>query len=609
MSRKSGGTASPTTVNPYRFFINAIDVVLRSKPGKIHHGAGGSWSREAVVYNMFVRSSTAFDHDGNGTIDLPAGKSGWRETGTFLKAIALLPYIRSLGVNTIHLLPITSIGSDGKKGSLGSPYAIKNPYELDSHLSEPNAGVGAEEEFKAFVEGAHRLGMRVLVEFVFRTSAKDGDWIQEHPEWYYWIRADIEDRVESHDETRYGNPHFTDDEMRGIFDMVHNWNFRHLPHPHDIYRDMFTPSPARESIIKSNGKWIGRLPDNTRVRIPGAFADWPPNDAQPAWSDVTYLKLYDHPGFNYIAYNTIRMYDEELARPEHANASLWDKVAGIVPYYQTSFGIDGVMIDMGHALPMELKQEMIRRARAIDPGFAFWDENFSVSEHSVREGYNAVIGYQWIDQHHPDRFKNLLRRFAGEGFPLPFFATPESHNTPRAAARSGGIRYSKYAWAVSNFLPAIPFIHSGFELGETLPVNTGLDFSAEALKEYRSEELPLFSEHAYPWTNAHQMTDWIRHVSAVRRKFQQLIMDPHPGSFVHLESGEPDIIAFARTRAKGPRLLVVANSSMEHSRKFNLKWETKKHSLTDLLTKEKISVRDTLIHGLLTPGQVAVLEV
>ena len=59
-----------------------------------------------------------------------------------------------------------------------------------------------------------------------------------------------------------------------------------------------------------DGRWVGVLDDGTRVRIPGAFADWPPDDNQPPWTDVTYLRMYDHPDFNYMAYNTIRMYDE-----------------------------------------------------------------------------------------------------------------------------------------------------------------------------------------------------------------------------------------------------------------------------------------------------------
>ena len=75
------------------------------------------------------------------------------------------------------------------------------------------------------------------------------------------------------------------------------------------------------------------------------------------------------------------------------NRPLWDRIVGIIPYYQKEFHIDGVMIDMGHALPMELKAEMVRTAREHNPDFAFWDENFSVTRKSREEGYNAVFGF------------------------------------------------------------------------------------------------------------------------------------------------------------------------------------------------------------------------
>ena len=44
------------------------------------------------------------------------------------------------------------------------------------------------------MEAAHRLGLRVVVEFVFRTAAKDGDWVKEHPEWMYWIKESVPPR-------------------------------------------------------------------------------------------------------------------------------------------------------------------------------------------------------------------------------------------------------------------------------------------------------------------------------------------------------------------------------------------------------------------------------
>jgi len=593
------------------YYLNALHAIMRQRATKISGGPGGTWTRDAVIYNMFVRSTCAFDHDGNGKLDLPLNKDGWRETGTFLKALALLPYVKSLGANTIHLLPVTSIGSDGNKGTLGSPYAIKNPYTLDPNLNEPKAMLNVDEEFRWFVQAAHHLGMRVVVEFVFRTSSKDGDWVKEHPEWYYWITADVEDREPgSFDEGKYGTPIFTQDELREIKGKVEHHDFSNLPPPHRSYLDMFTSPPRIEQVKLEGGRYIGTLDDGTRVRIPGAFADWPPDDSQPPWSDVTYLKMYDHPDFNYIAYNTIRMYDSRLARMENINRPLWEKIAGIIPHYQRDFGIDGVMIDMGHALPMELKHEMIRRARSIDPDFAFWDENFSVTARSVEEGYNAVIGYQWADQHHPQKFKAMLRQFQNGGFPLPFFATPESHNTPRAASRDGGITYARYAWAIGNFIPAIPFIHSGFEVGEPFPVNTGLDFTKEELTRLPSETLPLFSDGSYSWLNAKEFTAWVRTVSLVRRKYRSLIVRPEPETFHWIEGEPPEIIAFVRKSVQEKsKLLVVGNSNLHQPSQYAITIETRKRKLIDLLSGSTCSVVDGIVAGQLKPGEVIVCKI
>src|SRR5262249_25091842 len=162
------------------------------------------------VYNLFPRVTTAFDHSADGHLQIGPTADGWRETGTLLKCIALLPYIRNMGFNTVHLLPITAIGQDGKKGTLGSPYAIRNPYQLDGNLDEPALGLTPDQLFGGFVEAAHLLGLRVIMEFVLRTASKDGDWIKEHPDWFYWIRADIPDRIRrgSGQLGSYGNPVF-----------------------------------------------------------------------------------------------------------------------------------------------------------------------------------------------------------------------------------------------------------------------------------------------------------------------------------------------------------------------------------------------------------------
>ena len=183
-------------VNPCQFFVQKIDEILNFSlsSNEADYLKGEEWSRKAVVYNLFAHHTTAFDHSQKGHLESARSATGFRDTGTFLKTIALLPYIKSLGVNTLHLLPITTIGEDGRKGNLGSPYAIRNPFKLDENLSEPFLGMRVEDEFCGLVEAAHHLGMKVVVEFVFRTASKDSDWVKEHPGWFYWIKEFVEDR-------------------------------------------------------------------------------------------------------------------------------------------------------------------------------------------------------------------------------------------------------------------------------------------------------------------------------------------------------------------------------------------------------------------------------
>ena len=604
------GRGRSTAVDPYAFYLSAVRRARKAKPPRPGRPTGGEWTRNAVVYNMFVRTTSAFDHNGNGQLDLRVNSEGFRETGTFLKAIAMLPYIKRIGATTVHLLPITSIGHDGNKGSLGSPYAIRNPYDIDENLSEPSLGLDANVQFRAFVEAAHRMGLRIVVEFVFRTAAKDADWVKEHPEWMYWIRESVQVRDPQHpDESRYGSPIFTPEELERIHQEVREHRMGHLIPPHSVYRDFFTAPPASESVHKENGRYVGLLPDGTRVKIPGAFADWPPDDNQPPWGDVTYLRLYTHPEFNYIGYNTIRMYDTRLTQPEYVNRPLWDRIVGIVPHYQREFGIDGVMIDMGHALPMELKSEMVAVARKNDPDFAFWDENFSITQKSREEGYNAVFGYLWVDEHHPPRVRKFFGTLASEGFPIPYFGTPENHNTPRAASRPGGVAYARWAFVVNSFIPSVPFIHSGYELAERFPINTGLDFTPEQISRLPSENLPLFSEYGYDWLSKEEFSLFMKKVLAIRTKFLPVITDPAPSGFRVLHADNERILAFERSSAR-PRtaLTVIGNSDFAEAAEGTLRLGIDGKHVLDLLSGKKLTLQAGVLKVSLGPGECVVFN-
>jgi glycosidase len=601
------GLPDRRSVNPYRFFLDRIQWILdQPETPPIQGESGGEWSQRASIYNLFVRAATGYDHDADGRVSLDP-IDGWMETGTFLKSIALLPYIKHMGFNTVHLLPITAIGQDGNKGTLGSPYAIRNPYTIDPRLAEPALGLSADTEFTAFVEAAHHLGLRVVVEFVFRTASKDADWVAEHPEWFYWIRADVPDRQPGSSlESTYGPPIFTPDELSQIKEITPHREHHDLLPPHAIYREMFTPPPKR--VEMADGRWIGTLEDGTQARIPGAFADWPPDDPQPPWGDVTYLRLYDRAGWNYIAYNTVRMYDRRLAQPEHAVEPLWERVIGILPHYQHTFGIDGVMIDMGHALPKRLKQRMVAAARQIDPDFAFWDENFAIGQQSREEGYNAVIGNYWWMAYRPQELVDeMLRKCAQTGYPIPFFTAPESHNTPRAAARPGGLAFTRAVWALGCLLPALPFCHAGFEVGETVPVNTGLDFLPEELPNYPSEKLALFSEAAYDWENERNLAGWIRRTLAIRADYADLITDPDPATFDLLSTDNPHVWAIVRRR-DDQAIGIVFNLDWENEQSSGIQLHTARAHIIDLLSGERYTLSDDCLQAALAPSHCMIVE-
>lgn len=612
------GPVDAQAVTPDRFFLGRIEAILRqpSQPLVVNPDGPGEWSRYAVAYNLFVRAAAAWDHDGDGVIAAKPRADGWRETGTFLKAITLLPFIRSLGCNAVHLLPITAIGRDGNKGNLGSPFAIRDPYALDENQSEPALGLGAEAEFAAFVEVAHHLGLRVVVEFVFRTAAKDAAWAGEHPEWFYWIREEIRDREPGEtSEEVYGAPLFTRDELEKIYRQVGTGVYEDLLPPHASYRRMFLPPPTADTVRLVGGRWRGVSRDPhtgemVLVRIPGAFCDWTPDSDQPPWSDVTYLRLYDDTDangadFNYIAYNTVRMYDRRLARAENAVGPLWDRIVEVIPHYQRAYGIDGVMIDMGHALPQELKQRMVARARGVNPDFALWAEDFQLRQSSRREGYNVCLGPFMQTVRDPAGLATWLGELATKGTPVPFMATPENHNTPRAVRWPGGRDFALYAMTVGAFLPGIPYIHGGLELAETHPINTGFDFTAEEQAALPPEALPLFSAAAYDWTRRATLVDALRRMLKARLPYQRAVTEASGNALRPLTPDNERVIAFERVLEGGARLAVLCNSDMANAQSVRVPLATEQEALEDILTGDRFAARDGFATLALAPAQVA----
>ena len=97
--------------------------------------------------------------------------------GTFRAAEAHLPRLAALGAVIIWLMPVQVIGEKNRKGSLGSPYAVKDYYAVEPDL-------GTIDDLKHFVAAAHEHGLYVILDWVANHTAWDNNLVDEHPEWY-----------------------------------------------------------------------------------------------------------------------------------------------------------------------------------------------------------------------------------------------------------------------------------------------------------------------------------------------------------------------------------------------------------------------------------------
>lgn len=115
------------------------------------------WSRNAVIYQINTRQFTP--------------------EGTFRAARAELPRLRELGVDILWLMPVHEIGVQNRKGTLGSPYSVRDYYSV-------NPEFGTMEDLRAFVDEAHAQGMHVILDWVANHTAWDNPLVTEHPDWY-----------------------------------------------------------------------------------------------------------------------------------------------------------------------------------------------------------------------------------------------------------------------------------------------------------------------------------------------------------------------------------------------------------------------------------------
>lgn len=154
------------------------------------------WARGSNIYEVNIRQYT--------------------KEGSFAAFETHLPRLKTMGVEILWLMPITPISEKERQGKLGSYYAC-------SSYTSINPEFGTLKDFKNLITEAHRLGFKIIIDWVANHTGWDHHWTFEHPDWY------VKD-------------------ARGGFTEINGW--------HDVIDLNFSIEPMRKAMIKAMQYWV-----------------------------------------------------------------------------------------------------------------------------------------------------------------------------------------------------------------------------------------------------------------------------------------------------------------------------------------------------------------
>ena len=130
---------------------------------------------KSIIYAINIRTFNAKDTNKNEIIDND------EESGNFLNAIDRLDEIQNMGINTLHLLPITPVGKLKALGTAGSVYALADFGSLNPQLKAPDSTLSINEQAKKFISECHKRNIRVIIDL---PSCGAYDLFITHPEYF-----------------------------------------------------------------------------------------------------------------------------------------------------------------------------------------------------------------------------------------------------------------------------------------------------------------------------------------------------------------------------------------------------------------------------------------
>lgn len=307
------------------------------------------------------------------------------------------------------------------KGKAGSPYAIKDYYDVDPDLAEDVANRMV--EFEALVVRTHTAGMKVIIDFIPNHVARE---------------------------------YFSDAKPEGVIDLGGadhpEWAFSPLNNFYYIPNQPFNPGFDLKGYVEFPAKATG----NDQFTATPGLNDW-----------------YETVKLNYGV-----NYSEGWQKQFSPIPDTWLKMKDILLYW-SSKGVDGFRCDMAEMVPVEFWGWVVPQVKAVYPHIIFIAEVYNPAEYRnyISNGkfdflYDKVGLYDTLrnvtSRNYPVRdITHAWQSLGGiESHMLNFL---ENHDEQRIGSGffSGDGMYAQPAMIVAATLTTAPvMIYMGQELGE-----------------------------------------------------------------------------------------------------------------------------------------------
>jgi glycosidase len=270
-----------------------------------------------------------------------------------------LNYIQNLGVNWLWFQPIHPQGIDGRQTDpdtgqpyeVGSPYAVKNFFEVSPLMSKANTRAAAMMEFTNFVAAADSAGVNVMLDAPFNHTAYDAE-LAASGIYYFSSNAAATDEIRNKEARFFSRTDAYDQRASSASNVAvapDRYDFGKFSDTHDVYFGRYAalvPNSSQQANYLSEADWF----------------DYSIGDENLAGSGNGH--------FDRITQNVWKYFGDYIL--------YWLDKTGCpagTPANQTYKGIDGLRADFGQGLPPQCWEYIINKTRSRKWDFVFMTES------------------------------------------------------------------------------------------------------------------------------------------------------------------------------------------------------------------------------------------